>query len=150
MIDFTIETSIRRPVADVFSYVSDPHRLATWQTNTVSAVQESDGPFGLGTRVREVHRAPGGRELESLVEVSEFQPDETLALRVVEGTPIHLRITFEPTDGGTLMRLRPHGRLSGVMGLAQPLIKHMLRRQFTRQCATLKHLLEDTPSQAAR
>ncbi len=142
MIDFTIETRIERPVADVFAYVSDPSRLAEWQTNTVSAVQEGDGPLGLGTRIREVHRAPGGKELESLVEVSEFAPGSALALTVVEGTPIHLRITFEPTASGTLMTLRPHGRLPGAMRLAQPLLQPVLKRQFTRHCATLKRVLE--------
>jgi uncharacterized protein YndB with AHSA1/START domain len=38
MIDFTIETEIERPPAEVFAYVTDPTKLATWQTNTVSAV----------------------------------------------------------------------------------------------------------------
>ena len=37
MIDFTIDTQIARPVGDVFAYVTDPDKLATWQTNTVSA-----------------------------------------------------------------------------------------------------------------
>ena len=70
MIDFTIDTHIERPVEDVFAYSTDPDRLATWQTNTVSAVREDDGPMRVGSRLREVHRAAGGKELESLVEVS--------------------------------------------------------------------------------
>jgi hypothetical protein len=77
-----------------FVHVSDPDRLATWQTNTVSAIQEGDGPFGLGTRLREIHRTPGGKEVESVVEVSDYQPDRTLGLRVVEGTPIHVHLTI--------------------------------------------------------
>ena len=84
MIEFAIETEIERPVADVFAYATDPGRLATWQTNTVSAVQEGVGPLGLGTRLREVHRA-GGKELESLVEVSEYEHHRVFALHVVEG-----------------------------------------------------------------
>lgn len=150
MIDFTIDTDIERPVADVFAYVCDPDQLANWQTNTVSALPEGDAPFGLGTRLREVHRAPGGKELTSLVEVSEFEPNRTLALRVVEGTPIHLRITFEPTDQGTLMRLRPYGQLTGPMRLARPLLQHALKRQFAQHCATLKSVLESTPATASR
>ena len=71
MIEFTIETHIERSPATVFDYVSDPGRLPTWQTNTISSVQEGDGPFGLGTRLREIHRTPGGKEIESVVEVSE-------------------------------------------------------------------------------
>jgi uncharacterized protein YndB with AHSA1/START domain len=146
MIDFTIETQIERPVTDVFGYVSDPGKLATWQTNTVSAVQEGDGPLRLGTRLREVHRAPGGKELASVVEVSEYEPDRTFALRVVEGTPVHLRIDFEPADSGTLMGFRAYGQLTGPMRLAQPLLQRVLKRQFAGQCATLKQLLEGTPA----
>ena len=142
MIEFTIKTYIKRPPAAVFDHVTDPGRLATWQTNTVSAVQEGDGPFGLGTRLREVHRTPGGKELTSVVEVSEYEPDRTLGLHVIEGTPVHVRITLEPAESGTLMRFRCHGRLTGPMRLAQPLLQPVLKRQFTRQCATLKDVLE--------
>ena len=86
MIDFTVETQIARPVHDVFAYATDPEYLATWQTNTVSATREDDGPYGVGSRLREVHRAPGGKELESIVEVVEYAPDRVFALEVKEGT----------------------------------------------------------------
>ena len=39
--------------------MTDPERLPTWQTNTVFSVP--DGPMAVGTRLREVHRAPGGK-----------------------------------------------------------------------------------------
>ena len=140
MIDLTIDTRIARPAADVFGYVTDPELLPTWQTNTISSVP--DGPLAVGTRLREVHRAPGGKELASLVEITEYEPGRAFALHVVEGTPVDLRITLERADGGTLMRFRAFGRLTGVMRLAQPLLGRVLRRQFARQCETLKRLLE--------
>jgi uncharacterized protein YndB with AHSA1/START domain len=146
VIDFTVEVEIERPVAEVFDHVSDPAKLETWQTNTVSARQEDTGPVGVGTRLREVHRAPGGKELESLVEVSEYEPERTFGLRVVEGTPIDARLTFEPTEAGTLMRFRSFGRLTGPMRLVQPLLKPALKRQFTQHCDTLKHVLEEAAS----
>jgi uncharacterized protein YndB with AHSA1/START domain len=140
MIDLTIDTQIDRPAADVFAYVTDPERLPTWQTNTISSIP--DGPMAAGTRLRELHRAPGGKELASVVEVTEYEPGRAFALHVVEGTPVDLRITLEPNDGGTLMRLRAFGRLTGLMRLAQPLLQRVLARQFARQCETLKGLLE--------
>ena len=140
MIDLTIETEIDRPAADVFGYVTDPELLPTWQTNTISSVP--DGPMAVGTRLREVHRAPGGKELASLVEVTEYEPGRAFALHVVEGTPVDLRITLESSGAGTLMRLRAFGRLTGATRLAQPLLQRVLRRQFERQCETLKRLLE--------
>ena len=142
MIDFAIETEIERPVADVFAYVTDPGKLATWQTSTVSAVQEGNGPLGLGTRLREVHRA-GRKEFESLVEVSEYEPDCVFALHVVEGAlPVDARITLEPTDRGTLMRLAAHGQATGALRLAEPLLRRTLKRQFAAHCAKLKRVLE--------
>jgi len=145
MIEFSIETHIDRPVGEVFAYATDPGRLATWQTNTVSAVREDDGPLRVGSRLREVHRAPGGKPLESVVEVSEYEPDRSFALRVVEGTPVHARLTFEPTEQGTLLRFGGHGELTGAKRLAQPLLQRVLKRQFATQCATLKRVLEQSP-----
>jgi uncharacterized protein YndB with AHSA1/START domain len=146
MIDFTIETEIARPAREVFAYATDPACLDTWQTNTVSATREDDGPYGVGSRLREVHRAPGGKELESLLEVTEYAPDRAFALQVLEGTPVHLNMTFDPTpSGGTLVRFRAHGGLEGPLKLMQPLVGRMLRKQFTEQVATLKRVLEEAP-----
>jgi uncharacterized protein YndB with AHSA1/START domain len=146
MIELTIETRIERPVSDVFAYATDPAKLPTWQTNTVSAVQEGDGPMRVGTRLREVHRGPGRRELASVVEVVELETDRTFALHVVEGAlPLDARLAFEPAGDGTLLRFTVHGQPTGPLRFLQPLMRRALRRQFAAHCATLKQLLE-TPS----
>jgi uncharacterized protein YndB with AHSA1/START domain len=143
MIRFTITTDIDRPVGEVFAYVTDPAKLPTWQTNTVSVTQEGDGPVRVGTRLREVHRGPGGKELPSLVEVSELEPDRTFALRMLEGPlPIHGRIVLAPTSSGTRMAFTVHGEPTGLMRLAQPLLRIGIKRQFTQHCATLKAVME--------
>jgi uncharacterized protein YndB with AHSA1/START domain len=146
MIKFTVGTEIARPPTDVFGYVTDPAKLATWQTNTISAVAEDDKPIGLGTRVRELHRAPGGKELASLVEVSEYEPYRVFALRMLEGAlPIHARITFDQTELGTRLQLDAHGQPSGLIRLAQPVLRLTLKRQFAGYFTTLKQVLENTP-----
>ena len=139
MIDFTLESRFDRSPTDVFDYVSDPGRLPTWQTNTVSSVP--DGPMGVGTRLREVHRMPGGKEVASVVEVSEFEPGRVFALQVVEGTPVHLRITLDPDGDGTRMRFRAYGELGGAMRLLQPVLGRTLKRQFAQQLDTLGRVL---------
>ncbi len=146
MIQFTVGTEIGRRPAEVFAYVTDPAKLATWQTNTISAVADTDRPVGLGTRVREVHRAPGGRQLASLVQVSEYEPDRLFAPRTLDGPlPITARITFEPTKFGTRLQFAAHGQPSGPMRLVQPLLQLTLKRQFAGYCATLKQVLENAP-----
>jgi uncharacterized protein YndB with AHSA1/START domain len=149
MIEFAVETEIARPRAQVFAYVTDPSKLATWQTNTVSAVAEPDGPVGPGTRFREVHRAPGGKELSSLVEVSEVEPDRVFGLHMLEGAlPIDALITLEPSAAGTRMRFPAHGQPTGAMRLAEPLLPRSLRRQFAGYCQNLKRAMEDGPPSA--
>ena len=78
MIDFTIETEIERPVPEVFAYVTDPAKLHTWQTNTVSAEVEGGGPLVLGSRMRERHRAPGGKSSTARRGPRSFEPDRAL------------------------------------------------------------------------
>jgi uncharacterized protein YndB with AHSA1/START domain len=147
MIDFTIETEIERPVGTVFAYATDPGKLSTWQTNTVSAEIEGEGPLGLGTRLREVHRGPGGKELPSLVEVTEYEPDRRFSLDVIEGSlPINARIGFEPTAAGTRVAFNVQGEPRGPMRFLAPLLKIALKRQFREHLANLKRVLEDGAS----
>ena len=143
MIHFVIQTEIARSPADVFAYVTDATKLASWQTNTVSAVPEQAGPLGLGTRIREVHRAPGGKEFTELVEVVEFEPDRVFGMRVIEGQPIHGRITFEPTARGTRFRFRVYGQPTGMVRFAQPILRPLLKRNFAGFCVNLKTVLEN-------
>ena len=143
MIDFTIETDIKRPVAEVFACVTDPAKLATWQTNTISAVAEDGAPLRVGTRLREVHRGPGGRQLSSLVEVSELVPDRLFALRMIEGPlPVDARISVEPSESGTRLRFNVRGEPTGPLRFLQPVMRMALKRQFREHCATLKRVLE--------
>ena len=147
MIRFAFPTEIDRPVEDVFAFVTDPRRLPEWQTTTVSVVQEPDGPMREGTRLRELHRAPLGRDLESLVEVARYEPDRRFDLRMLEG-PLLLdgNFGFERAGGGTRIDFAAEGRPRGLMRLAQPLLARSLERQFRRYFARLKELLEsETP-----
>jgi uncharacterized protein YndB with AHSA1/START domain len=143
MVDFTIETEIERTPAEMFAYVTDPTKLATWQTNTVSAVPETDGPVRVGSRIREVHRAPGGKRIEELVEVAEYEPDRVLELRNIEGPPVQGRITLEPTERGTRFRFRVYAQPTGATRIVEPLLRVIVKRNFEQFCATLKRVLED-------
>lgn len=141
MIDFVIEREIARPPSEVFAYMTDASKLATWQKNTISAVP--DGPMGLGTKIREVHSAPGGKRIEMLVEVVEYEPDRTFGMRITEGIPVHGQITLEPTGTGTHFRFRVYSEPTGMMRIVQPIMGAVLKWQFNRHCANLKTVLEN-------
>jgi uncharacterized protein YndB with AHSA1/START domain len=44
----------------VFDYLTDPSKLADWQTSKTLVEQLTDGPPGLGTLVRERTKPPAG------------------------------------------------------------------------------------------
>jgi hypothetical protein len=117
--------------------------LPEWQTNTVSATPLEDGPLRVGSRLREVHRGPGGKELESVVEVSELEPDRRFGLKMIEGPlPVDGHLRFEPDGAGTLFAFTVQARPTGLARLAQPLLRLALKRQFEKHCAELKRVLE--------
>jgi carbon monoxide dehydrogenase subunit G len=81
--------------------------------------------------------------VESLVEVSELEPERAFGLRMLEGPlPVDADLRFEPAGGGTRVRFRVHGQPGGAMRLLQPLLRPTLKRQFRQHCGELKHVLE--------
>ena len=143
MVDFVIEPEIARSPAEVFAHVTDANKLAIWQRNTISAVP--DGPIRLGTKIREVHRAPGGKRIETVVEVVEDERDRVFGMRIIEGLPVDGRITFEPRETGTRFRFRVYSQPAGMLPLVQPVMRAVLKWQFEQHCTNLKAVLESEP-----
>jgi uncharacterized protein YndB with AHSA1/START domain len=134
---------VNRPPEVVFDYVADPANLADWQTAITSVEQLTDGPPGLGTRVRERAKPPGGSEFEQVVEFTEFTRPQRLHVHIVEGPyPVDGTWSFEPSDGGTRVRFAAEGRLRGAMRLLEPAAARMLARQFAGYHRNLREKVE--------
>jgi uncharacterized protein YndB with AHSA1/START domain len=141
LIDFAFTIEVARPPSEVFAYVTDPSKLADWQ-GTTAVEQLTDGPVRDGTRFHEVHERMG-RRLESVTEVTAFDPDRHFAIRIVEGpVPIDGDWRFAPADGGTRIAFSASGSLSGAMRLLEPLIARTVRRQMRKDHERLKQALE--------
>jgi uncharacterized protein YndB with AHSA1/START domain len=128
---------IARPPAAVFAVLTDPERLAEWQKGTVEVERLTPGPMGVGTRLREVHAAMG-RKLESVVEVTEFEPDRVFALHVVEGVPVDGRWELTANGDGTRLAFTATGDPPGP----GPVVGFVLKRQFDAHHKRLRELLE--------
>lgn len=143
MIRVAFPIEIDRPLEDVFAFVTDPARLPEWQSNTVSAIQETPGPMRTGTRLREVHRAPFGRELKSVVEVARYEPNRHFDLRILEGPlPIDGRHAFAASEHGTRIDFVAEGQPQGLARIAEPLLARAVKRQFRRAFDRLKDVME--------
>ena len=136
-------TVARSPEA-VFDYLTDPARLAEWQTSKTSVDPLTEGPMRQGSRVRERTKPPMGAEFEQVVEFTEFERPNRVHTHIVEGPqPIDGTWTFEPDDGGTRVHFVAEGELRGPMRFARPLVAPILRRQFAAYHANLRRYLED-------
>ena len=136
---------IARPPEEVFSYVTDPLRLAEWQESVVSTRMEGSGPAGVGSRVVVVRRI-GRRERTMTSELAELNPPRSWAVRGVDG-PVRgdVKGTIEPIDGGARSRvtieldLRGHG----IGKLLVPLVvRPQARKEMPRNVRNLKERLE--------
>jgi uncharacterized protein YndB with AHSA1/START domain len=137
--EFTHEIEIQRSPAEVFAYLTDASKLASWQPTTVGVHRDADGPLTLGERFVEVHKALG-REHRTTVEVVAYEPPSLFALHIVEGAvPLDGRWELEPIATGTRLRFTGRGDVRGAMRFAKP----MLARQFRGYHERLKTLLEE-------
>jgi uncharacterized protein YndB with AHSA1/START domain len=134
---------VDRPPELVFDYMTNPANLAAWQTSKTSVEQITDGPPGIGTRVRERTKAPGRKEFEQIVEFTQFDRPRRFRVHVVEGpVPVDGTWTLEPLANGTRVHFVAEGELSGPMRILQPLLQRMVSRQFAGYHRLLKSNIE--------
>lgn len=142
MIAHSIE--INRRAEDVFAYLDQPERHGEWQAQITSASVESDGPVGVGTRVREVRRI-GGREQDTSYEITEHDPPRRSSFRGTVGPvrPVGT-VTVEALGDGSSSRVRIEFDLIGHgMGrLIAPLARMQARKTIAANQEQLKARLE--------
>ena len=139
---------VRRP-EDVFSYVSDPARLADWQESVVSAHVEGGGPPAEGSRAITTRRVGRG-ERTMTMELTELAAPKSWAVRGIDG-PVRARVkgTVEPLDDGARSRvtieLDFEGRGIGKL-LVPLLVRKQAKQELPRNMRHLKERLEGSPA----
>ena len=134
----------RRP-EEVFAYLDDVERHGEWQEQIVGVEPEGEQPMGVGKRVRETRRVPGG-DRTMTYEVTEYDPPRQSSFRVLDG-PIRATgtVSVEPVGDGSRSRVTftidfmGHG-LTGKVLL--PVAKTQARKQIPKDQARMKNLLE--------
>ena len=139
---FEHEEVVNRPAREVFAYLSDPANLPEWQGSVVEARRESGGEIAVGSTFRET-RSLLGRRVESVLEVTEYEPEKRFSLRTLTGpVRISVRHVLESIDGATRIRITGEGEPGGFVKMPGPLLARMVRKQAESDFATLKRVLE--------
>jgi hypothetical protein len=133
----------RRP-EDVFAYLDQVERHGEWQSEVVSAQLETDGPVGVGTRVREIRRI-GGRERDASYEITEHDPPRRSAFRGIVGPvrPVGT-VRVEPIGDGSKARVSIEFNLvgHGIGKLIAPLARIQARKSIVQSQERLRAKLE--------
>jgi uncharacterized protein YndB with AHSA1/START domain len=132
----------RRP-EDVFSYVTDPSRLAEWQESLVSARAEGAGPPAVGSKMIHVRRVGRG-ERTMTMEMTELNPPRTWAVRGIDG-PVRAIVkgTVEPLDGRSRATIELDFEGHGIGKLLVPLVvRRQAKGELPRNAQHLKEVLE--------
>jgi uncharacterized protein YndB with AHSA1/START domain len=138
-IELTIE--IARVPDEVFAYLTDAEKLPRWQKSLLEA--RADGPFAKGTRIAEKRRLLG-READTELEVTAFEPGRKLTLKALNG-PVELEVEhhLEPNGDGTKLYVVAQGKPKGMLKLAGPAVESGARQELKRDFERLKALLEE-------
>jgi uncharacterized protein YndB with AHSA1/START domain len=140
-----VTVTIARPVEEVFAVLTDPTLSPAWAANAIKGELLTPGPPDVGSRRRAVVKGLFGRTMESVMEVTELEPNRTLALRLISaswGGSGRTRYTLTPVDDGTRVDWRWEMEPGGVMKpFGRPLMA-VFQRVFQRDVSKLKAMME--------
>lgn len=137
---------IKRPVEDVWNFLTDFEKYPKWHRGMAEATQTSGGPMGAGTTV-EVTADILGRHTIKLV-ITEFEPNKKIAWRVdarpLTGADGYMAgCTFESIEGGTRVFKYIEGGFAGVFRLLEPILNRPLSKiEIETELHNAKRLLE--------
>jgi uncharacterized membrane protein len=136
-VEFDLEVSIDRPVAEVFAYVTDVRNVPEWQESADSAEWIEEG------RSFRERRSFMGRTAEIELEVTSLEADRRFDVRAVRApVKFEIRHSFEGGEGGTLLRVHGEAKLGGALRFAAGMAKRQAEGQFRKDFQRLKAVLE--------
>jgi uncharacterized membrane protein len=141
MISNEVSITINRPIAEVFSYVSDLQQGPQWQSGLLEVRRTTEGPLGTGTLFTSARKFLG-RKMEAKIELVAYEPTNSFAIKSISGTPFEQSYLFEAVAEGTRLTTVLEMQTAGFTGLAEPLIASSVRREMDGDFGDLKDLLE--------
>jgi len=127
-----LSIEIARTPEEVFAYLTDVANLPEWQSG-VRAAEQKDG------RIEETRHFLG-RDLHTTLEILENDEPRVFTLKALDG-PVRFTVTheLESAESGTRLTVVAEG---DVPGFASGIVAQQAKRQFSKDFARLKEILE--------
>ncbi|HLC05321.1 MAG TPA: SRPBCC family protein [Anaerolineales bacterium] len=142
MFKFKKSYYIDRPQQEVFDYATDPTNDTKWRESAVSSEWISEGPVGVGSKLRSVDKLLG-RKIESVSEISAWDPPNEYGQKADGGpVPFELMIRLQPEGSGTRLDVEGQAEIGGFFKMAEGLAGKQFEKQFDADFNGLKRVLE--------
>jgi hypothetical protein len=149
-VEFEAKAVIHRPLEDVFVFLKEIHKQPRRKGSVVPLYDKiTPGPFGVGTRFREVVRLLPFLKGEVISEVTRYDPPRRLDYAFVAFGRMDGELTYrlEPVGEGVEVfqrqTLRPRGT---VLKSFSPMIGAAFSRAMAHRLKAIKKLLESAGS----
>ena len=146
MLEFAADLKINRPVAEVFTWLTNADNQRKFDQGSLEMQVLTPGAWRAGTQFREL-RNLGGRKSTVFSEVAELEQNKRFVIRSKTG-PGWLGVwVFEAEDAGTRLHWTGQLRMKGFARLLEPLIGRQMRPAVAQQFARLPSLIESEIAQ---
>ena len=143
MIRHEHQIEIRRPVSDVFTFISDLENIPQWQSEVVTSRVITPGPPRVGTAFEEDIRL-FGRTFKTLCKLTEYQPTKRLSFRSESNAPVEYTssFSFEPNGRGTKLTFHVEAMVKGFWKLFEPVARLEINNGIKAELKALQSILE--------
>ena len=142
MITFKKYIFINRPKQEVFDFVSNPTNASKWRSTIESAEWLSQGPVGVGSKLRQVSKFMG-RKQENTAEVTVWEPPNYIAQKIVDGPSFEHAFELQSKDNGTEFAVTGKMEVKGILKLMAGMMVRQSEKMLEAELNTLKVLLEE-------
>jgi uncharacterized protein YndB with AHSA1/START domain len=132
---------IRRPLYEVFAFVTDKENDVRWRPG-VAEISRVSGDGTVGSTYHQVLRGPAGRPIPADFEITAYEPGKRFAFRTTAG-PVRPDGCFDFLEEGGVTRVtfRLEADLAGTKKLLSALVTGSMRSEV-RSLDRLKQILE--------
>jgi uncharacterized membrane protein len=134
---------IKRPLGDVFNYVSDVGNYPEWMAHVLEVTQDTPGAPQESDRFIVAIKSVG-RRFETPYERTAYEAGRGYTDQAVGG-PVpdqQWHAAFQEVSGGTRLTRAVDAHPDGLLKLLEPVQKRAAERQLRKDLQTLKNLLE--------
>ena len=142
MIKFDLDVEIYRSLQHVFAFVVTPENDFHWQYGTLRSAQISNGEVQIGTLFRVTGHFMG-RRIESVYEVTEFEPNKRYGFKSQSSSPsLYTLYTFDVIKGRTTMNVSVQIDPGDAPMASNTATEKSVKKEYRENLALLKDILE--------